>query len=148
MKGRAGFSLVELLMAVATYGLLTLVAGLTVVLLTTDLHRSRADLEAQRDLAIAQRRLAQVVHPVGATRVQAAAGRLVVLTDSGAVTFTAGAADLVQRDAAGVESRLVAGRLAYFEPSVTNGGVALHLAVRGDATTCAVQQIITFRNPP
>ena len=113
-----------------------------------DLRAMRTDIEAQRDLAAAHRRLAHVVHPAGSPQVQIAAGRLVVQTASGAVTFVARGADLVQVLASGAEDTLVAGRLARFEPGATNGGVAMRLGVRGGATTCEVRQVITFRNPP
>lgn len=147
-RTRAGFTLVELMTAITAYSMLVIVAGVTVVALHRDLHRSRADLEAQRDFSVTRRRLEHAVRPASRPQVVATAGRLDVLTSSGTVSFVREGASLVQYTAGGDAGTLVAGRLLQFDASVSNFTVTVTLAVRGETETNRVTERIAYRNVP
>lgn len=145
---RRGFTLVELLVAIASYSILVLVAGVTVIGLSTQLKRSRADLEAQRDLGVARHRITYVLRSAARSDVHTSSNRLDVLTATGTVSFVASGSNLFQCTAAGDTTTLVGGRLVLFSAQVTNFSLKVNLAVRGDAMTNSIQEFIAFRNGP
>lgn len=152
MKGRSrktGFTLVELIAAVAAAAVLVLAVAATLLFAYRGWARIRGAVDLQRDGTVALEALRYAVRGAAPADVSLAGSRIEV-AGSGATVAIYQSGDSLMLDpdtgAAGDEQRLVHGRLTAFVPAKVNQSVTVQLSLREGDDRFEATETVHCRN--
>ena len=147
---RAGFTLVELMIATLLGSLLVVATGVMLSSSYRELEHSKSSLKLQREMTFAIDVLRQDIHNAAKTNISVTASQISIQHPGYVKTYTKQGLDLIcdpNSTVSNDEIALIDGLLVNFSPVLeTNLGIRTTLSLAQDGRTSTIQTLAGFRN--